>query len=55
MGDSLFVGSCSGVFFAFDKANGDVRWAYDTTTDGPRANFHGDPVVTDTLIPRFES
>ena len=50
MGDSLFVGSCSGVFFAFDKANGDVRWAYDTKIDGARANFHGDPVVTDRLI-----
>jgi len=50
VGDSLFVGSCSGVFFSFDKANGDVRWAYDTTTDGTRANFHGDPVVTDRLV-----
>lgn len=50
MGDSLFTGSCSGVFFAFDKTNGDVRWAYDTTRDGQAASFHGDPVVTEKLI-----
>ena len=50
MGESLFTGSCSGVFFAFDKANGDVRWAYDTATDGYSASFHGEPIVTDELI-----
>ena len=41
MDDLLFAGSCSGVFFAFDKASGEVRWAYDTSQDGQPANFHG--------------
>ena len=50
MGDLLFVGSCSGWFYAFDNESGDFRWGYDTSGDGQAANFHGDPVVAEGLI-----
>jgi outer membrane protein assembly factor BamB len=50
VGDRLFVGSCSGVFYAFDKRTGDVLWAHDTAKDGATANFHGDPLVAGDLI-----
>ena len=50
MGDLLYIGSCSGVFYAFDRATGDVRWSHDTQTDGARCSFHGDLLVADGLI-----
>lgn len=50
VGDLLYVGSCSGVFYAFDRATGDVRWSHDTQTDGPRCSFHGDLLAADGLI-----
>jgi outer membrane protein assembly factor BamB len=49
-GEDTYVGSCSGFVYAFDTATGDVRWSYDTGTDGPRAQFHGDLLVTDDLV-----
>jgi outer membrane protein assembly factor BamB len=27
-----------------------VVWSYDTRADGPRAEFHGDPLITDELV-----
>jgi len=50
VGDLLYIGSCSGVFYAFDRATGDVRWSYDTMLDGPRCSFHGDLLAADGLI-----
>ncbi len=50
MGDRLFAGSCSGSFFAFDRKRGGVLWLYDTSTDGPPVNFHGEPLITDELV-----
>ena len=50
VGERLFAGSCSGSFFAFDRKRGGVLWLYDTSTDGPPANFHGEPLITDELI-----
>lgn len=44
-GETLYVGSCSGRFFAFDAATGTERWVYDTTADGPAAQFHGDMLI----------
>lgn len=47
----LYVGSCSGVYYAFDRATGAVKWSFDTgTTAGGRATFHSNPVVVDDLI-----
>lgn len=46
----MFVGSCAGVFYAFDKATGAVRWSYDIAKDGKQKSFHGNPLITDDLI-----
>ncbi|MCP3982145.1 MAG: PQQ-like beta-propeller repeat protein [bacterium] len=50
MGDRVYVGSCAGTFFAFDKDDGGIDWVYDTSQDGQAASFHGNPVVADTAI-----
>jgi outer membrane protein assembly factor BamB len=49
-GDLLYVGSCGGSFYALDPREGSVRWSYDTSRDGPAAQFHGDPLITDELV-----
>jgi outer membrane protein assembly factor BamB len=45
----LFVGSCAGIFYAFDKDTGAIRWKYDTKPD-QNTSFHGNPIVTDDLV-----
>lgn len=50
VGDLLYAGSCSGVFFAFAADDGEVVWRYDTRDDGDPAQFHGNPVMTDSLV-----
>jgi outer membrane protein assembly factor BamB len=50
VGDHLYVGSCSGRFFALNRTNGQVVWSHDTSVDGPSASFHGDVLVTDRLV-----
>jgi outer membrane protein assembly factor BamB len=45
VGDTVFIGSCSGTFYALDKASGEKRWAYDIRADGKQTSFHGDPLV----------
>lgn len=50
VGDLLFVGSCSGVAYAFDRDSGAVRWSYDTRRDGGPAQFHGDPAILGDLL-----
>ena len=45
MGDRLFIGSCSGSFFALDRNDGGFLWSHDTSLDGESANFHGSPVI----------
>ena len=50
MGQTLYVGSCSGIFYAFDTASGELRWSYDTGSDGQQAQFHGNPLVTDEWV-----
>ena len=49
-GDLLFIGSCAGTFYAFDRITGQVRWSYDIRKDGKQRSFHGDPLITDELI-----
>lgn len=49
-GDSVFVGSCSGVFYALNKNTGQLQWSYDITKDGKQRSFHGNPLITGELI-----
>ncbi len=48
-GDLVFVGSCSGSFFALTD-EGEVRWSYATSEDGTSAQFHGDVIVSADLV-----
>lgn len=50
MGEILYVGSCSGIYYAFDRSTGEVVWSHDTEIDGGVASFHGDPLVTGDLL-----
>ena len=49
-GDLLFIGSCSGNFYALDKNNGRLRWSYNIKQDGDQSSFHDDPLIADDLI-----
>ena len=46
MGDVVYVGSCSGFFYALDRQTGAELWVFDA--DGK--SFHGDPVILDEAI-----
>jgi outer membrane protein assembly factor BamB len=48
--DLLYVGSCSGIFYALDKNTGSVKWSYDITGDGRQTSFHGDMLITEELV-----
>lgn len=48
--DLLYVGSCSGTFYALDKSTGSVKWSYDITRDGRQSSFHGDMQITEELV-----
>ena len=50
MEDTVFVGSCAGIFYAFNKATGEVRWSYDIRQDGKQISFHGNPLVVDDML-----
>ncbi|HUF79218.1 MAG TPA: PQQ-binding-like beta-propeller repeat protein, partial [Thermoanaerobaculia bacterium] len=49
-GERVLIGSCAGSFLAVDRASGEVAWSYDTSQDGPTAQFHGDALITDELV-----
>lgn len=49
-GDHLYIGSCSGKYFALNRKTGAVVWSHDTSADGPAAQFHGDALVTERLV-----
>jgi len=46
----LWIGSCAGTFYAFDKHTGRVLWSYDIHRDGNQTSFHGNPLITSSLI-----
>jgi len=46
----IFLGSCSGDFYAVDASTGRVRWSYDVKQDGNQSSFHGNPVLTTDLV-----
>ena len=50
MGDALYIGSCSGTYYSFDRSTGEVLWSYDTGADGTAASFHGSPLITENLV-----
>lgn len=41
----MIIGSCSGSLYSLDRATGKPIWVYDTGTDGPKAEFHGEPLL----------
>ena len=49
-GDSVFVGSCAGTFYSFNKTTGKLQWSYDIGKDGKQRSFHGNPLITEDLI-----
>lgn len=49
-GDSVFVGSCAGVFYALNKNTGQLQWSYDIKKDGKQISFHGNPLIAGDLI-----
>ena len=49
-GERVFFGACPGSYYAVDRASGEVAWSYDTSQDGPVAQFHGDALITDELV-----
>jgi outer membrane protein assembly factor BamB len=46
----LLIGSCAGTFYAFDKRTGKVRWGYNIHQDGNQTSFHGNPLISESLI-----
>ncbi len=50
MGDLVYIGSCSGTLFALDRRDGSTRWSHDVRPNGRPTSFHGDALVTDSLI-----
>jgi outer membrane protein assembly factor BamB len=49
-GERVFIGSCAGSFLALDRTTGEIAWSYDTSQDGPSAQFHGDALITEELV-----
>lgn len=45
VGEAVIIGSCSGSVYALDRTTGDPIWIYDTSADGPPAQFHGEPLI----------
>jgi outer membrane protein assembly factor BamB len=48
--DTVFVGSCAGIFYAFNKGTGELRWSYDIRRDGKQISFHGNPLIVEDMI-----
>src|SRR5687767_3923794 len=48
--NTVYVGSCAGIFYAFNKDTGEVRWTYDIRKDGKQTSFHGNPLIAGDVI-----
>lgn len=44
------MGSCAGVYYAFDIETGAIRWRHDFKPEVGQATFHGDPLLTEDLV-----
>ncbi len=49
-GDLVYIGSCSGTFYALDHDTGEELWSYDIRRDGKQSSFHGDVVVDEGAV-----
>lgn len=49
-GDLVFVGSCSGTFYAIDWRTGEPRWSYDIRQDGHQISFHGGILIDKNVV-----
>ena len=50
VGNAIIIGSCAGSVYSLDRATGNPIWLYDTRADGPRAQFHGEPLLSDDRV-----
>lgn len=46
----MFIGSCSGNFYALDRRQGREIWSYDASLDSSHPNFHGNIVLAEDLV-----
>lgn len=49
-GDTIFVGSCDGKFYALDKETGKVEWSHETHADGATGSFEISPLLSHGLV-----
>lgn len=49
-GNVVYLGSCSGLYYAFDIHSGSIVWSYDFKAKVGQATFHGDPLLVDNLL-----
>lgn len=49
-GNLVFVGSCSGKFYALDWRTGALSWSYDIRQDGKQMSFHGAMFIDKTQV-----
>ncbi len=49
-GDVICVGSCAGIFYALDRATGQLRGKHDVSADSVRRQFHGDALLDGALL-----
>lgn len=49
-GDLVFLGECTGKFYAIEKNTGKQEWAYDTRSDGALGGFRSAPVIHDDMV-----
>jgi outer membrane protein assembly factor BamB len=49
-GTAVFIGSCAGTFYAFNKQTGQTLWTYNIKQDGNQSSFHGNILICGSLV-----
>jgi len=49
-GETVFIGSCSGTFFAINKRSGQTLWTYNIKHDGNQSSFHGGILIAGNRV-----
>lgn len=49
MDNSVYIGSCAGIIYALDVADGSSIWEFDVSVDGA-SQFHGNPLIIGDTI-----
>ena len=49
-GNLVFIGSCTGKFYAVEKNSGKEKWTYDTHADGASGEFRTAPIVHNAIV-----